>query len=68
MADSEVRTLFAEGGSTAARICERLSWKKFAVRREWSPGVVEMTAVSPEGITVFIVKPGSYAWPEEVWH
>ncbi len=68
MADSEVRTLFAEGGSTAAGICERLSWKKFAVRREWSPGVVEMTAVSPEGITVFIVKPGSYAWPEEVWH
>ena len=58
--------LFAEGGATAAALVRRFGWKRLRVRRELLPGVVCMQVEGMPG-PLLTMKPGSYAWPDEVW-
>ena len=57
--------LFVDGGATASAVIERLGWRDLDVRAELAPGVVELHAPPVNGIIT--IKPGSYAWPEQVW-
>jgi len=61
-----VAGVLLEGGATAAAVIRRQGWKRLSVRRELAPGVVEMETGEPRARLVTI-KPGSYAWAEEIW-
>jgi uncharacterized protein YgbK (DUF1537 family) len=56
----------AEGGATAAAVARALGWTRFNVGRELAGGVVELRPVA-EHAPRFIIKVGSYDWPEAVW-
>jgi len=58
--------LLVEGGTTAASLVRRFGWKRLRVRRELAPGVVSMQVEGMSG-PLLTMKPGSYAWPDEVW-
>lgn len=58
--------LFVEGGTTATSLVRRFGWKRLRVRREWAPGVVCMQ-IEGQARPLLTMKPGSYAWPDEVW-
>ena len=60
-----VDLLFVEGGATAAALVRRLGWMRFRVCKEWATGVVSMNVVGKARPTVTI-KPGSYAWSDEI--
>lgn len=64
-----VERLFLEGGATARAVVDRFGGTRWAVNREWEPGVVAVE--SPDSGSGshchFVVKPGSYSWPEEAW-
>jgi len=60
-----VDRLYAEGGATAVALRRRLGWKRLRVRRELATGVVCMQIVGQTRPLV-TMKPGSYAWPDEV--
>ena len=60
-----VDRLFVEGGATAAALVRRLGWTRFRVCREWATGVVSMRVEGRARPTVTI-KPGSYAWSDEI--
>jgi uncharacterized protein YgbK (DUF1537 family) len=54
-----------EGGATAWTLMRRLGWRRFRVHRELAPGVASLQVFGGgPGVTI---KPGSYAWPEEIW-
>jgi uncharacterized protein YgbK (DUF1537 family) len=55
----------AEGGATAAAVARALGWTRFAVGRELAGGVVELQPVM-DGAPQFIIKVGSYDWPENL--
>jgi len=57
-----VSEIFIEGGSTAAAVFEKLQVTRLIAVDELSRGVVRMQA----GDRFFIVKPGSYAMPEQM--
>jgi uncharacterized protein YgbK (DUF1537 family) len=60
-----VDRLYVEGGATATALVRRLGWKRLRVRREWATGVASVQA---EGHSrpLLTMKPGSYAWPDEI--
>lgn len=58
--------LFVSGGGTADAIIERMAWDTLNVLGEYQAGVVCAGIAGTEGPTVTI-KPGSYAWPENIW-
>ena len=60
-----VDRLYVEGGATAAALVRRLGWKRLRVRREWATGVVSMQAEG-QPRPLLTMKPGSYAWPDEI--
>ncbi|MEI6196059.1 MAG: four-carbon acid sugar kinase family protein [Verrucomicrobiota bacterium] len=61
----QVNRLCIEGGSTAAALLHSLGWQKMTAVHEFSPGIVAMR--SPKGASITaIIKPGSYAWPDEL--
>jgi uncharacterized protein YgbK (DUF1537 family) len=64
--DLKVGELFIEGGSTAAAIIKQLHFETFFPMSELSPGVVRMIVKEAGGLCI-TVKPGSYAWPSDVW-
>ncbi|HWP40899.1 MAG TPA: nucleotide-binding domain containing protein, partial [Tepidisphaeraceae bacterium] len=59
--------MLLEGGATASAVCRRLGWDTFAILGELAPGAVAMRPQSREAPDI-IVKPGSYPWPQAVWH
>lgn len=61
-----VGRLLVTGGATATALVERLGWKRLRVLRELATGVVCVRGGGRE-LPLMIVKPGSYAWPEQVW-
>jgi uncharacterized protein YgbK (DUF1537 family) len=63
--DGKVDHLFIDGGATAAAMCRQLKWSRFAVARELASGVVELRTSGHS--TTLTLKPGSYAWPDEVF-
>jgi len=53
--------LIIEGGATAFSILKRTNWDIFKVEQEVTPGVIRMTPLENQDITVTL-KPGSYPW------
>lgn len=62
-----VATILAEGGATAAAIAERLAWNRFRVVQTAPAGVGALQPLASRAIPTFFIKPGSYAWPDEIW-
>ncbi len=62
---ARVGSLCVEGGTTAWTLVKHLGWQRFRVHRELAPGVVAMGVVG--GGPQVTMKPGSYAWPEDIW-
>jgi uncharacterized protein YgbK (DUF1537 family) len=60
-----VDRLFAEGGATAVALVQRFGWKRLRVCKELMPGVVSMLVEGTPG-PLLTMKPGSYAWPDEI--
>jgi len=65
LARRAVDCIFVEGGATATALTRQLGWKRFAARAELAPGVVCMQ-VEGGRAPLLTLKPGSYAWPDEV--
>jgi uncharacterized protein YgbK (DUF1537 family) len=60
------KTLFAEGGATAAAIAQEMNWRRFEVVAIAPAGVGVLRAFEPNA-PLFLIKPGSYPWPPEIW-
>jgi uncharacterized protein YgbK (DUF1537 family) len=67
-------TLLAEGGATAAAIAQRLDWTRMSVcGAAEGVGILQPVAgavgwAMPTNPPLnFIIKPGSYPWPNEIW-
>jgi hypothetical protein len=60
-----IQHLFLEGGATASAVCRRMGWNELEICGELATGVVQMRAPGGQSL---VVKPGSYLWPEAVWH
>lgn len=62
---TNVAQIYAEGGATAASLIRRLGWSRLKVFQENAPGVVTLqTSETPPRLLT--IKPGSYAWPEDI--
>ncbi|MCI0359120.1 MAG: four-carbon acid sugar kinase family protein [Planctomycetaceae bacterium] len=62
-----VATTLAEGGATAAAIAECRGWTRFRVVQTAPAGVGVLQPLDRAGTPTFLIKPGSYAWPDEIW-
>lgn len=62
-----VSQLYVEGGATAAMLVRSMGWSRLRVIRELAPGVV-MMQIEPDVQISLTIKPGSYAWPDGLWH
>jgi len=62
-----VATILAEGGATAAAIAKCQAWDRFRVVQTAPAGVGVLKPVDSAAAPLFVIKPGSYAWPEEIW-
>ena len=58
--------VFLEGGATAASVVGQLGLERFRAQPSPGPGVGALQPVGREG-PLFLIKPGSYPWPEVVW-
>lgn len=63
---SSPKTLLAEGGATAAAIAAEMKWTRFQVVATAPAGVAVLRPHAPSA-PLFLIKPGSYAWPPEIW-
>ena len=61
-----VTRLLLEGGATTAAVVRALGWSRLQVCQVSAPGIGALRPVNSTGPILFI-KPGSYAWPEEIW-
>ena len=61
-----VKELVIEGGATASAIINQLKLNRFTPVYEFSTGVIRMSAAQKGGLFLTL-KPGSYAWPAQVW-
>jgi D-threonate/D-erythronate kinase len=66
MGSATAARICAEGGATARAMSTALGWTRFAVRQQLAGGVVELQPLS-DGAPAFILKVGSYDWPEGIW-
>jgi D-threonate/D-erythronate kinase len=66
LAACSLDSLVIEGGATAAAIMNRMGWYRFRPVAQLAHGVVQMTVVERPGLLV-TVKPGSFAWPTDIW-
>jgi uncharacterized protein YgbK (DUF1537 family) len=57
--------IFVTGGATAVALVRKLGWRRLGVRQELAPGVVCMQ-VEGRARPLLTMKPGSYAWPEQI--
>jgi uncharacterized protein YgbK (DUF1537 family) len=62
---SMIQELIIEGGGTAWEVIVQSGRTQFFPVKEWAPGVVRMQSGNTE--LYVTVKPGSYAWPPELW-
>lgn len=63
---SVVIRIFVEGGATAAAVVGQLGLQRFRAQPSPGPGVGALEPVG-QGGPLFLIKPGSYPWPDEVW-
>ncbi len=61
-----LRHLVVEGGATAAAVVQELGWRELRLVHEWAPGVAALRPAAG-GSVALTLKPGSYAWPPELW-
>jgi uncharacterized protein YgbK (DUF1537 family) len=68
LARAPVAHLLVTGGATAMALMRQMGWTRLAVRRELATGVVTVQIMDrPEAAHPLVtLKPGSYAWPDEV--
>ncbi|HVM60775.1 MAG TPA: four-carbon acid sugar kinase family protein [Verrucomicrobiae bacterium] len=59
---TEIRHVYAEGGTTSAELVRRMGWRRLTVVRELAPGVATL-AVESDSDFLLTIKPGSYVWP-----
>lgn len=64
--EADVTHVYAEGGATAAELAKRMGWARLEVVREVAPGVATMR-IPGARMLLLTIKPGSYAWPAEVF-
>lgn len=57
--------IFVEGGATAAELVRRMAWGRLKVLREVAPGVTTLQVSAAPFVSV-TMKPGSYAWPDQI--
>jgi hypothetical protein len=60
-------SILAEGGATAAALAERMGWKQFQVVAMAPAGVGVLQPLGDTAQPMFLIKPGSYDWPEAIW-
>ncbi len=65
--EQPVDNLLMEGGATGSAVCRHMGWHTFRVVGELAVGVVLME-IFEAPVRNVVVKPGSYRWPEAVWH
>jgi uncharacterized protein YgbK (DUF1537 family) len=58
--------LLIEGGATAASVMRALGFEVLRTLHEWAPGIVSFSLGDDSGVVV-TTKPGSYAWPTELF-
>jgi len=61
-----VKTVLAEGGATAAALAQAKHWSQFTVVATSTGGVGVLQPTTP-GAPRFLIKPGSYPWPTQIW-
>lgn len=64
--ETTVTRLLLEGGATPAAVMHAMGWTRLQVREAPAPGVSVLRPPNAAGPALFI-KPGSYAWPREIW-
>lgn len=64
--EQRVGRLLITGGATATALVQQLGWPRLRVRSELATGVVCVQGEGRES-PLLVMKPGSYAWPEQVW-
>ncbi len=64
---NKLATLLLEGGATAAAVVSQLCWNRFSVQRSNASGVGMLKPIGDDLAPVVLIKPGSYAWPAEIW-
>lgn len=63
---SPAARVLLEGGATASAVLHQLGLHRFSAQPSPGPGVGALLAVGQPG-PLFLIKPGSYPWPEAVW-
>lgn len=69
----DVQTVLIEGGATSAAVAQKLGWHRLAVVAAAPAGVGVLRPVpiqpakTPPHAPLVLIKPGSYAWPQEIW-
>jgi len=63
---SNVDNLLIEGGATTSAILNQLKVKKLFPFKELDLGIIQMRVDGYPDLCI-TTKPGSYAWPQEIW-
>jgi len=63
------KTILAEGGATAAALANEMNWTRFQVvaTAPAGVGVLQPLGSKTSNAPLFLIKPGSYPWPPEIW-
>ncbi len=61
-----VPRLLLEGGATAAAVIRTAGWTRLSADASSAPGIGVLRPAGAAG-PALLVKPGSYAWPPEIW-
>jgi len=64
--ENKIVALLLEGGATARAVMNRLGWTRLQACQVSTQGVGVLRPANAAGPLLFI-KPGSYAWPPEIW-
>ncbi len=59
-------TVLVEGGATAAALCEGLAWTRLQVIAAAPAGIAVLRPLSSPIAPTLLIKPGSYAWPDDI--
>jgi uncharacterized protein YgbK (DUF1537 family) len=59
-------TVLVEGGATAAALCAGLGWTRLQVIAAAPAGIAVMRPLSSPIAPTLLIKPGSYAWPNDI--
>lgn len=60
-------TILAEGGATAAALAHHLGWTRMAIAFSAPAGTGVLRPIDAAVSPLLLFKPGSYAWPLEIW-